>query len=339
MNSFRGAPLPAAWQEHVRCELTRWRIPNQLFDLSSRFLNVPAVDSYIKSDIVFSPHFNILHTRRTPRVVTFHDLSFLHHPDFFRARQNFWHWRQAYAEQARNASRIIAVSEFTKSDLVEKLHIPEEKIRVIYSGIDERLRRVPQSDTEYQDFIRAHSLDFPFILYLGTLEPRKNVEALVRAFSLLKQKQSFRDYRLIIAGRPGWLYGRTKRAAQTSPYRDHIIFWGEVLFNHKIFLYNLASAFVYPSFFEGFGFPPLEAQRCGTPVIVSDRTSLPEILTDSALYVNPWDVRALTEHLALLLIDDTLRHSLIKKGLTNSARFSWTRTTDATLALFNECTS
>lgn len=321
-----------------------WHLPNKILDASARFLGFPAIDDFIKTDLVFSPHFNILATKKVPRVITFHDLSFLHHPQFFSWKQRFWHWLQNIKEQARSASKIIAVSEFTKSDLVNFFGIPEEKISVIYSGISNefmsyaslqsRSATVNESKNS-QTHQLTNSSTRPYILYLGTLEPRKNVSAIIRAFNILKRQPAFQDWQLIIAGRPGWLYENIIKEAEQSLYRKDIVFLGPVRAEERVSLYNLAKVFVYPSFFEGFGFPPLEAQACGCPAVVSDRTSLPEVVGDSALAVNPWKVEDLADAIKEAALNDTLRDKLIKAGYQNVQRFNWEKTARQTLALFN----
>ncbi|PIT92748.1 MAG: hypothetical protein COU08_00790 [Candidatus Harrisonbacteria bacterium CG10_big_fil_rev_8_21_14_0_10_42_17] len=332
---FKKQPLPSWITDRPGTVLYDARIPNQLLTTSFGFLHWPAIDRFTDADLIFSPHFDLLHVRRTPRIITFHDLSFLHHPDFFNRKQALWHWLQHYRKQACTADHIIAVSEFTKSDLHELLHVPYEKISVIYSGIHPALHALPRDDAGLSAFREQKELTYPFLLYLGTLEPRKNVLAIIRAFHLLKSKAEFQHYHLVLAGRPGWLYNDIVRAAQTSPYRDHIHFWGSVIPSHKTFLYNLASAFVYPSFFEGFGFPPLEAQACGTPVVVSDRTSLPEIVGEHAPRVNPWSVLDLATAIEHVLTDTAYRNHLIHEGMRNARLFTWEHTAHQVLDLFD----
>ena len=302
-----------------------WRIPNKIFDFSSRFLGWPDLGARFKADIVFSPHFNILAGRTAPRVITFHDLSFLHHPDFFSWRQRFWHWLQNIKKQAKVAEKIIAVSEFTKNDLINTLGVPPEKIKVVYSGITEDFRPIVGQQSP---------LPNPYILYLGTLEPRKNVLALIKAFNVLKSESAFKDFKLILAGRRGWLYDSMLKEASHSFYKQDIIFWGPVSHEEKIRLYSFARVFVYPSFFEGFGFPPLEAQACGCPVIVADRTSLPEIMGQSAVLVDPWKTSDMFEAIKKILLDTHFREKLILAGLENIKRFSWQNTARATISIF-----
>lgn len=329
---FHKKPLPRSWALAPRCSVIDIPVPNKLLDISARFFKAPKFDHWLDADLVFSPHFNILALRKTPRVITFHDLSFLHHPRFFSRKQRFWHWLQHYKHQAESAQKIIAVSEFTKSDIVNLLGVPEEKINVVYSGIAETFR--PQSGAERKNFKKTWRIDFPFILYLGTLEPRKNVEAVIRAFTIVKKQPALKNLRLIIAGRRGWLYKNILTEAQKSPYRDHIIFKRTLADRDRAALMDAAEVFVFPSFFEGFGFPPLEAQACGTPVIVSNRTSLLEVMGKSALYINPWRVTELAENIEYLLLNPEKHKLFADRGRRNARRFNWRKTANETLEIF-----
>lgn len=333
-NGVIKAPLPGSLTKHPNVSVMDWRVPNRLLDLSMRVLRRPRIDKGRAFDLTFSPHFTQLCAERTPRIITFHDLSFLHHPDFFSLRKSFWHWLQNVRREAHDAAHIIAVSEFTKHDLVRTLHVPEDKITVIASGVDPALRPLPENSAELKEFRARHNLHAPFLLSVGTLEPRKNIPAIIRAFNLLKRDKEFFDLRLVIAGREGWLYQNILTEAKRSPHQDHIIFWGKMSEDDKLYLYNLAEVFLYPSFFEGFGFPPLEAQACGTPVILGDRTSLPEIVNDSAIRVHPWNIDEIASNLKHVLKDPLLQNTLIAKGEKNVTRFSWEATAKKTLALF-----
>ncbi|TSC89878.1 MAG: group 1 glycosyl transferase [Parcubacteria group bacterium Gr01-1014_3] len=328
-NALRKEPLNLAEPiaKYPNLKIVDWKVPNKILDFSSRTLGWPAIDKLIPADVVFSPHFNILKSAEAPRVITFHDLSFLHHPEFFSFKQRFWHWLQDYQRQAKSASKIIAVSEFTKSDLVNLLGIPDERIEVVYSGIDPGFQRLPKERLEI--FQRERDLYYQFILYLGTIEPRKNVAAIIRAFNILKKRPGYSDFRLVLAGKLGWLYQDVLREIRNSPFKKDIVLWGPVRSGERVLLYNLARAFVYPSFFEGFGFQPLEAQASGCPVVVSDRTSLPEVVGESALKVNPWNLDEIAG-----AIDQAVggsRERLIGLGLENIKRFSWEKSAQKTL--------
>ena len=333
-NGARKAPLPQGWAKAQNARVIDSRIPNKVLDILIRFLGFPRVETLTGGgDAVFSPHFNILATR-LPRVITFHDLSFVSHPDFFAWRHRLWHWFQNSRGQARRAERIIAISEYTKSDLVNLYGVKPERVSVIYSGVNSMFRKIPAGDSGLSACREKFALRRPYILYLGTVEPRKNIASLIKAFTLLKRQAEYRDFELIIAGPRGWLFGGVFAEAARSRARDDIHFLGPVASDDRVYLYNLASLFVYPSFFEGFGFQPLEAQACGVPVIASNRTSLPEILGNSARLIDPWNVEELCEAMKSVFTGSSLRDFLIGAGYDNVKRFTWERAARETLELF-----
>ena len=332
---LRRAPLPESWHQYQNVHVISKRIPNRILDCTMRITNRPRPDHYWPTDLIFSPHFTVLPHTTTPRIVTFHDLSFLRYPQFFSPQQKLWHALQRYTEQARAATHLIAVSEFTKNDLHELLGVPLEKITVVPSGVDRSFQKIDRADLRLTNYKTHHAFTRPFILSLGSLEPRKNIPLLIRAFTELKHTGRFWDYELIIAGKPGYRAEEIFRLAARSSAAADIRFLTEVKDDERILLYNLAQVFVYPSFFEGFGFPPLEAQACGTPVISSNRSSLPEILAGSALSIDPWDVSALAAHIEIIETNTKVRENSIVAGLANARRFSWQATALQTMKIFD----
>ncbi len=292
-----------------------WKVPNRILDAISFFPRWPKIDRIVKADVYFSPHFNVLAFKEPRRhVVTIHDLSFAHFPEFFPRRKNLWHFEQDWRRQISEAGKVIAVSDFTREDILEMFRLPDERVVRVYPGLNERYRPLPRSKT---------GREAPFFLYVGTLEPRKNVIGLIRAFNILKTRPANKDFRLVIAGAPGWLYDRIFKEATSSPYAGDIKLLGPVTSEEVLHLYNNAAAFVYPSFFEGFGFPPLEAQKCGCPVVASNRSSLPEVLGPSALLVDPSRLDEIATAMEAAAMDGKLRTELIRRGLENSSRFDW----------------
>ena len=291
------------------------------------------MDDYFGADVVFSPHFNVLGAgKRAKRVITFHDLSFIHHPDFFSRRQHLWHKLQDYKKRALQADRVIAVSDFTKNDLIRTLGVSPEKTRTIYSGVSDSFKPLPAADGALQDFLTKKGIaSAPYLLYLGTIEPRKNIIAVIRAFNEIKSDSRLSDRKLVLAGGRGWLYKEVLETAENSPYKDDILFFGKVAPEERKFLYNGAEVFVYPSFFEGFGFPPLEAMACGTPVVVSNRSSFPEIIGDSAPMIDPWRADELSAMIKSVLLDGDFRRALVAAGLRRAAEFNWKKTARETL--------
>lgn len=307
-------------------DLINWRWPNKL--------PLPPIDYLIKDiDIIYNPHLFFLRRKHKPQIITIHDLSFLRHPYFFSFRQQCWHWRQKIGKQIQQANLLTAVSQYTKQEIIEIFKVPEEKIKVIYPGIN------PLFLNESQPTENLPSLFLnPYILYLGTVEPRKNVEGVIKAFGLVKQKPAFRDFKLVIAGKLGWLYKDVATLYHRSAYRQDIKFLGSVNDNQRLALYKNAAVFIYPSFFEGFGLPPLEAQACGCPVIASDRSSLPEVLGKSAVLINPWQTNKLAEAIEAIIANSALRNRLVAAGRENSQRFSWKNSADKFIKLFYSLT-
>lgn len=317
-NAWHTAPLPPEWLSHG-ARVVNWHIPGKLYDLWQ-----PPIDRHIPTDIVYSPHINYLRVSYAPHVMTIHDLSFIHYPQFFPLKYRLWHARQRVAEQALAASAIIANSAYTKADIVNTLGIDASKIHVAWPGID-----TPALDTAVsgqlsprkQELLRA-----PFVLMLSTLEPRKNIPAALSAFARIRRDPRFAELNLIIAGGKRWRF--------TPMPQEGVIWWGGVGEAEKALLYTEAQALLFPSFFEGFGFPPLEAQSYGCPVVASDRSSLPEILGTSALLIDPWRTDRLADALEAVLTDTALRERLIADGLANTARFDWNTTTCALSDIF-----
>lgn len=329
-NGLRAGKLPRPWRELPR---VNWRIPNKLLDLSFRYLAYPKVDRFIRTDLIFSPHFNLLrHTEKARRVITFHDLSFVRFPKFFPPRKRYWHVSQDVRRQAEDATRLIAVSNFTKRDLVHYFDVPPEKIAVIHSGVNRRYRELAPRDLSLLRFRAVKNLVRPFVLFVGTLEPRKNLVGAIRAFNILKERPLHRDLEFVMVGRLGWLYDEVLKEVRASPYRKYLRLWGAATANEILMLYNSADVLCCPSFLEGFGFPVIEAQACGCPVVASTGGSLPEVLGKSALLVGPEDHDALAEALHAVLSDESEAARLRAAGFTNVGRFSWERAARETLA-------
>ena len=332
-NAFRKQPFEYEWAKCRNVELIERSIPNKFLEVFSRF-GFPKIDKLVDGcDILFQPHFlPAALSKGVKRIVTFHDLSFERYPEFFSRRQRFWHKRINPKMQARQADRIIVISESTKSDLIDLYGIAPDKIRVIYSGVS-----FPKNIVEIEKKSCVEKYDLPdnFILFLGTLEPRKNVLGVVKAFEVLKNAGR-PDLKLVIVGGRGWLYRELFDYVGVSKHKNDIIFLGRVLNEEKEILYSLAKVFVFPSFFEGFGFPPLEAMICGTPVVTSNTSSLPEVAGDSALTVNPQRVDEIAGAIKVLLDDNGLRSVMIEKGRKRARQFSWQKCAEETLGFILE---
>jgi glycosyltransferase involved in cell wall biosynthesis len=341
-NGYKKVELNYDWLKFPNVELKQFRIPNKILDTSLYFFNYPKIDKLLKEvDIFFSPHIFLSSVlRKCKSVMTFHDLSFEKYPEFYSASKNYWHLSMNPKKQARKTDKIIAVSKSTKDDLVGLYNINPEKIKVIYSGVN-LVSSIQYPVSSISKIRKKYNLPNHYILYLGTLEPRKNIIGLIKAFELLKK--SFRrrrhsrmspaenNYKLVIAGSKGWLYKDIFKAAKSSSVKNDIIFIGFIDDEDKSILYSQAEFFVYPSFYEGFGFPPLEAMACGTPVITSNFSSLPEAVGDAAIMVNPYNLDELSNAMQMISNDDKLKNILIEKGFEQAKKFSWQKCARETL--------
>ena len=265
-----------------------------------------------------------------PSLVTIHDLAFLSFPQTFRSvNRAYLAW--ATRASARRAARILAVSEFTKREIVRFLGIPAERIVVTYDACDERF--APPEPAALAAFRRRSGLPERFILFLGTLEPRKNLPTLLDAYAGIARST---DAPLIIGGGKGWLYDEIFAKAERLSLGDRVRFVGYIDEAEKPLWYAAATAFVFPSLYEGFGMPPLEAMACGTPVVTTTSSSLPEVVGDAALTVPPTDADALGAALLRVLSDADLRADLRARGLRQARRFSWRETAERTLAAYQD---
>jgi glycosyltransferase involved in cell wall biosynthesis len=323
-NSFRNQDLawPEFKQDNVR--LIKKRYPNKILNyLGFKFLNRPKINNLLGDiDVFFMPHINLMSwpSKKFKSILTIHDLSFLRHPEFFSWRKNFWHRMINVKKMVKHFDVIVAVSENTKRDVVELCGVDPEKVKVIYSGTPNNGQCGEGSDKVKEKY----KLSGKFILYLGTLEPRKNIEGLIKAYEKLRNNnKKLRDYKLVLAGGNGWKSKNIFEAQKKSPYKDDIIFLGYVDRADKNYLYQLASVFVYPSFYEGFGFPPLEAMAAGAPVITGFTSSLSEIVGSAGLMIDPYNITDLDLAMEKVLSDNNLRNSLIQKGLEQARKFDW----------------
>lgn len=335
-NAFNQIELDYNWLNLPNVELKRFRFPNRfVFDPMAKFLRLPKIDKLLGGgDVFFAPHFLLAPiSKNCKKIITFHDLSFEYFPDFFSWRKRFWHTSLAPRARALEADKIIVVSQSTKDDLIDFYGVSEKKIKVIYSGVGEEFKQISKQDCR----ATAQKYDLPcnFILYFGTIEPRKNLVGLIEAYQILRAKLPANQNcpKLVLAGNKGWLCNEIFTAAKKSPYASDIKFIGFVEPADKPQLFNLASLFVYPSFFEGFGFPPLEAMACGVPTITSHTSSFPEVAGDAVLMVDPYNYDEIAWAMEEILRDDNLRNDLIGKGFASVKNFSWDKCAQETLSL------
>jgi glycosyltransferase involved in cell wall biosynthesis len=264
-------------------------------------------------------------------VVTIHDLGYIHEPESHPASQRrMLDWTTRWS--CRAATKIIAISEATKSDLVQHYRIKEEKIRVVHHGVSDSIQRT--SDADNFGVRAKYALPARYVLFVGTVQPRKNIARIVAAMKSV-EAAGF-PHKLVVAGKPGWLSDRVERDLAETGRPELIQRIGYVPDVDVPALYSGADAFCFPSMYEGFGLPILEAMACGTPVVTSTRGSLPEIAGDAALLVDPTSVDEIGQALVRVLSDTDLRIRLITAGQVRARQFSWRATAAATLDLLVE---
>lgn len=309
----------------VNAKYLQTRIPNRLLNLSIKLFNWPKIEKLAgKSDIIFLPNWNMLRTEsETKIVITVHDLSPLVLPEYYNLKARVWHWFMNIPRLVKQAHKVIAVSEFTKQSLIEKLNVPASKILVAPLGVDGDNYHSKLSVDRLRDVRNRYSLPGDFALYLGTVEPRKNLQRIIAAFEQVKDPVS-----LVIAGRLGWKYDSILKQVEDSPKRRFIHLLGYIPEADKPYLLKLARVFVWPSLYEGFGLPVLEAMAVGTPVLTSNVSSLPEVVGEAGLLVNPYNIDDIADGITKLHTDDSLRSHYISKGLEHSKRFTWEKCAD-----------
>lgn len=285
-------------------------------------------------DVLHSPDFIPPLWGRFKSVITIHDLAFLLYPRFLTRESARYYGRIDQA--VRRTDHIIAVSESTRRDIVNLLGVSEDKITVIHEAADPRYR--PLSRQEALSFVGDRfGVPDRFILFVSTIEPRKNVEGLLRAY-----RQFLDDYKLdvglVLAGASGWLYEDVFRVVDELDLGKACRFLGRVNQEELLHLYNAARCLAHPAFYEGFGLTPLEAMACGTPVVASNVSSLPEVVGDAAILVDPQDKEQLTVALWRLATDDDLWKQLREKGLQRAKAFSWNKAATRTLEVYRRVT-
>jgi len=328
---------------HKNITTKHLKLPNKLITFCWRFFSWPNLNKILNNpDIIFTPNINILPKNIINKtIITFHDLSFKRFPEFFSFKSRLWHKFIGIGLLVEKCRAIIAVSSSTKQDIKKFYGIPGKKIKIIPLGRKKEpkiiLSKTKENNRKKITMIkRKYKLPDKFILYLGTLEPRKNIIGIIRAYNLLRKNNKFNTYKLVLAGPKGWLFKKIFKEAKKSFYGQDIIFTGPILRDDRIYLYKLATIFIYPSFLEGFGLPPLEAMACGLPAITSNRSSLPSVVANAAVMVDPYRIGDITWAIEEILGDKNLYEELRRTGFARARKFSWKKTAERTLDVFKK---
>ncbi|MCM8819700.1 MAG: glycosyltransferase family 4 protein [Candidatus Omnitrophica bacterium] len=282
-------------------------------------------------DLYFEPNFIPLPIRARKIIVTIHDFSFhlfpeWHPPDRIQYFQkNFWN-------NIMKADKIIFVSNYIKNEAINLFNFPAEKLTTIYNGVNKEIYRIYEQE-ELKPITQKYILPPKFIFYLGSIEPRKNIKGLILAYFELGP-QFRKEFKLVLGGFRGWKNEEIHSLIKKS--NGDIKFLGYIREEELGKIFNLASMFVYPSFYEGFGLPPLEAMSCGCPVVVSNASSLPEVCGEAAYYIDPNDIESISKGILKLATDDVLKKNLTLKGIKQAHKYSWQESAKSLINIFNE---
>ncbi len=275
-------------------------------------------------DLFHAPHYVLPPAIHCRSVVTIHDCIHLMFPQYLPGRLAYAFAKLQLWTAAHRSDRVLTVSEASKLDILRRFRVPADKITVVYNAIDEPLSLAP-TDEDVDRVSDRYQLKDPFALYVGNIKPHKNLERLIEAFHQLRQESAFESLKLVIIGDEISKYQGLRRAVHVHKLHKHVRFLGFVPLETLSVLYQLASVFVFPSLYEGFGLPPLEAMYYGTPVVTSNVSSLPEVVGDAAMLVDPYSSESIADGMRRVLTDEHLRAFLRERGMARAREYSWER--------------
>lgn len=281
-----------------------------------------------RPDVLFVPAHTLPFFHRVPTVTMVHDIGFRRAPELYAQKELAYH-RFSMWLAAKTARLILVPTEFTKREILELYDIPERKLKVIYHGFAAGRFRVMEDRQEAQQILGRYGIRRPYCLYVGRLQEKKNIPNLIRAFAAVRKREP--EATLVLAGKPDYHFDQMRALIRTLRLEQAIVLPGYIPTDDVPALMNAAAAFVFPSVYEGFGFPVLEAQACGTPVVTSSAASLPEVGGTGALYADPASPDSIAEQILRVLEDAELRGELRQKGFANLKRFSWEKCARQTL--------
>ncbi len=327
--------------KHEAVERFKNRWPNFTVRLTLPHTPLVRIPLSISAELRRHP-VDVLHVQFTappfapcPVVVSIHDLSFEHLPHTFKRRSRT-QLRLTVRHSARRAARIVALSQHTRTDIMRTYGVPQDVISVIPLAPPDHFGPVTD-EKELQRVRHTYGIQGDYILSVGAIQPRKNLVRLIAAFECLRSlRPEAQAPKLVLVGKCAWLYRETLEAVKRTGLDGSIILTGHVPQSDLPALYSGAVCFVYPSLFEGFGLPPLEAMKCGAPVIAGDRTSLPEVVGEAGLLVDPFDIQAITKAIIRVIDDKDLRSKLIVDGLAHAQKFGWRETAQRTLEVYKQ---
>ncbi len=308
-----------------------FHIPNKIFNLSNLLFKSPKLDNLMSDfDVFFSPNLNFFSfskNNKAKKIITIHDLSFEFFKEFYSKKSLFWHKLINPKKLLQKFDHIIAVSENTKKDIINFYNINPDKISITHLGVDQKTLENKEKNNKN------------YLLYIGTIEPRKNIEGIIEAFNDFCIENNIKDLELILAGKNGWNNKYIYKLLEKLKLKNKIKILNYISEDKKIDLYKNAKIFLFPSFYEGFGIPIIEAQSFGIPVITSNNSSLSEITKNTAIHINPYNINEIKEAIKNLYFDEKLYEYYKNKGIENAKIFSWQETAKKTLDIFTKITN
>jgi glycosyltransferase involved in cell wall biosynthesis len=288
------------------------------------------------AELFHEPHYVLPPLTPCRSVVTIHDCIHLRFPQYLPSKLGYAYARGQMWAATHQAARVITVSEASKRDILRYFRVPESRIDVIYNAIDDRFWQEPTAD-DVMKVRERYRLTDPFVLYAGNIKPHKNLERLIEAFQLMRQNDpDLANVQLLIIGDEISKYATLRRAVHRNKLHKHVRFFGFVSDQTLAALYRLADVFVFPSLYEGFGLPPLEAMASGCPVITSNVSSLPEVVGDAAVMIDPYEPAVIAEAMHRVLTTPSLREDLQRRGLARAREFSWERSIKRVREIYDE---
>jgi glycosyltransferase involved in cell wall biosynthesis len=301
---------------------------SKVFSFLEQF-EIPYLSFKKNYNLFHSPHFNFPIFNQGKLVLTIHDLTPLLFPDIFSRKARIYMKTMIWLSKFR-ADKIITVSQNTKDDLVEMFNYNPNKIKVIYNGVDSSYKLIDNKKL-ISEINNKYNTGENFLLYVGNIKPHKNIPVLLKALSNIDKQN-----KLVIVGKRDKAYDEIFDIIDQNNLKDRIIFTGFVPDEDLILLYNAAALFVYPSLYEGFGLPPLEAMACGTPVITSNVSSLPEVVGDAAITVDPHNIKELSKKINKILSNKDLQNKMIQRGIERAKQFTWDKTARETIKVYED---
>jgi len=328
----KSAPLAEIIPKRPHLAYADYRFPARAMQKLWRTIGVPRVEFFTgKIDIFHATNFIAPPQRAGRLILTIHDVGFARmpaeHPEATRA------YAGSLPQEISRADKVIAVSDFTKDEVIDVLGVPEQKVTVIHNGVAPAFHVI--ENDRVRDVLDKYGISKKYILFVGKIEARKNLSGIIDAFEIFKSKSKF-EHQLVLVGSLGWRGQEAFDKIASYSLEEQVMHLGYVADEELPLLMGGADVFLYPSLYEGFGIPPLEAMACGTPVVASKTTSLPEVIGDAGVLVDPHSPDEIADALTEVLSDSGLRNHLIERGLKRAARFTWAKTAEKTLRLYEE---